>query len=141
MAQGLITIGVLFPVALFLRDPPGLAGKARLANETPSGLPNSAITAWLALAAIFCCACMSVPLMHLVPLIQGKGIAAPEAGSRLAVSASRPPWPMSSGTSSPSSFEVKLERPGESSGKFGSRRRDGYPSRKSGSTAMQSAAR
>jgi MFS family permease len=85
MAQGVITIAVLFPVAFFLRDRPVPAGQARLADETPSGLPNTAITAWLALAVIFCCTCMSVPLMHLVPLIQGKGIAAPEAGSVLFV--------------------------------------------------------
>jgi MFS family permease len=83
MVQGLITIGVLFPVVLFLRDPPALAGKAKLADETPSGLPNTVVTAWIALAVIFCCACMSVPLMHLVPLIQGRGFAAPEAGSVL----------------------------------------------------------
>jgi len=38
---------------------------------------------WLSAAVIFCCTCMSVPLMHLVPLIQGQGISAPEASSVL----------------------------------------------------------
>ncbi len=83
MAQGLITIAMLLPVAIFLRDPPAPAGNVGLADETPSGLPNNLITGWIALAVVFCCTCMSVPLMHLVPLIQGKGFAAPEAGSVL----------------------------------------------------------
>lgn len=85
MAQGLITIAVLLPFAVFLRDPPTLAGKSALSDQTPSGLPNTLITAWIALAVVFCCTCMAVPLMHLVPLIQGKGFAAPEAGSVLFV--------------------------------------------------------
>ncbi len=37
----------------------------------------------MSVAVLCCCAGMSVPLMHLVPLIQGCGIAAPEAGSVL----------------------------------------------------------
>lgn len=82
-AQGVITIVVLFPIALFLRDPPAGTGSVALSDETPSGLPNIVITVWLSAAVVFCCTCMSVPLMHLVPLIQGRGFPAPEAGSVL----------------------------------------------------------
>ncbi|MEY8120643.1 MFS transporter [Falsihalocynthiibacter sp. BN13B15] len=85
MAQGLITLAVLLPLGLFLRDPPVIAHSAKLSDETPSGLPNSVITAWISLAVIFCCTCMAVPLMHLVPLIQGRGFEAPQAGSVLFV--------------------------------------------------------
>ncbi|WP_205470734.1 MFS transporter [Breoghania sp. L-A4] len=83
MAQGVITLGLLMPLGLFLRDPPVAANSGILSEETPSGLPNALITAWISLAVIFCCACMAVPLMHLVPLIQGRGFSAPEAGSVL----------------------------------------------------------
>ena len=82
-AQGALTLVLLLPLSLFLRDPPAPPGKTGLSTETPSGLPNNLITGWLALAALFCCTCMAVPLIHLVPMIQGKGFAAAEAGGVL----------------------------------------------------------
>lgn len=82
-AQGIITLAVLLPLALFLRDAPGTGTRTSLSDETPSGLPNNVITAWISLAVIFCCICMAVPLMHLVPLIQGRGYEASEAGGVL----------------------------------------------------------
>ncbi|MCZ6875815.1 MAG: MFS transporter [bacterium] len=81
MAQGLITLGVLLPLGMFLRDSPVTNNKGTLADETPSGLPNAVITIWISAAVVFCCTCMAVPLMHLLPLIQGRGFSAPEAGS------------------------------------------------------------
>lgn len=83
MAQGVITLGVLLPLVVLLRNPPPVSSAEVLSHETPSGLPNALITGWLALAVVFCCVCMAVPLMHLVPLIQGRGFAAPEAGGVL----------------------------------------------------------
>ena len=80
LAQGLGTLGILLPIALFLRDPPDSKTGVALSHETPSGLPNGLITIWLSAAVVFCCICMAVPLMHLVPLIQGCGFTAPEAG-------------------------------------------------------------
>ena len=82
-AQGILTLAELLPRALLLRDPESRDGSAALSHETPSGLPNSLITGWISLAVIGCCTCMAVPLMHLVPLIQGKGFSAPEASSVL----------------------------------------------------------
>ncbi len=82
--QGAITLVALLPLALLLRDPPRpSAGAAALSDESPSGLPNTVVTAWLSAAVIFCCTCMSVPLIHLVPLIEGCGFTAPQAGSVL----------------------------------------------------------
>ena len=81
--QGVITLIALLPLALFLRDAPLPATQSALSEETPSGLPNSLITGWLSIAVVFCCACMAVPLMHLVPLIQGRGFAATDGGSVL----------------------------------------------------------
>lgn len=86
MAQGLITLGLLVPLALLMRPPPpentsAAAGNGRAAPP----LPLNVVVPTLSLAVLMCCTCMAVPLMHLVPLIQGKGIAAPEAGSVLFV--------------------------------------------------------
>lgn len=81
--QGLFTLIALVPLALLLRDPPATGQGAALSDQTPSGMPNHVITGWLSLAVLFCCTCMAVPLMHLVPLIQGCGFPAPEAGGVL----------------------------------------------------------
>lgn len=83
MLQGIITIVVLFPLALLLRNPASTAINSVLDDETPSKLPNFLITAWLSVAVVFCCTCMAVPLMHLVPLIQDRGFSAPDASSVL----------------------------------------------------------
>lgn len=85
LTQGAITIVLLLPLAMFVRDSPITTQNTEMSEETPSGLPNTLITAWLSLAVIFCCTCMAVPLMHLVPLIQGQGFSAPDAGSVLFV--------------------------------------------------------
>ena len=82
-AQGIATLVLLVPLALLLEGPAAGPAGTTLSNETPSGLPNWLVTGWVAAAALFCCTCMAVPLMHLVPLIQGNGIGAPEAGSVL----------------------------------------------------------
>lgn len=82
-AQGFATLVLLVPLALLLKGPAAGPAGITLSNETPSGLPNWLVTGWVAAAALFCCICMAVPLMHLVPLIQGTGIGAPEAGSVL----------------------------------------------------------
>jgi MFS family permease len=56
-----------------------------IASDTDAAVPLSPtiVMVWLSAAVLGCCACMSVPLMHLVPLIQGKGISPPEASSVL----------------------------------------------------------
>lgn len=81
--QGIVTLVALLPLTLLLRNAPTSDTRTALSNETPSGLPNSVVTLWIAIATVFCCTCMAVPLMHLVPLIQGRGIAATDAGSVL----------------------------------------------------------
>lgn len=86
MAQGLITLGLLIPLALLMRPPPPENTSAATGNgQAAAPLPLNVVVPTLSLAVLLCCTCMAVPLMHLVPLIQGKGIAAPEAGSVLFV--------------------------------------------------------
>ena len=83
-ALGMITLATLVPLALLTKDPP-LRTYEAIADDSADTIPMSptVVVIWLSAAVIFCCTCMSVPLMHLVPLIQGKGISAPEASGVL----------------------------------------------------------
>lgn len=82
--QGMLTLVVGLPLAWFLRSPPAAeSGPARLSHESPTGLPNTVVVAWISVAIIFCCTTMAVPLMHLVPLAQERGLTATDAGSVL----------------------------------------------------------
>lgn len=83
-AQGLITLALLVPLALLIREPPHRSARgADGSGPAPPPLPANVTVPWLSLAVLLCCTCMAVPLMHLVPLIQGRGIPAPEAGGVL----------------------------------------------------------
>ena len=79
---GIITLATLLLLALLMRQPPAAAATAT-ASEPQPVLPTPLVVVAMSAAVLGCCAGMSVPLMHLVPLIQGRGIAAPEAGSVL----------------------------------------------------------
>jgi MFS family permease len=84
--MGFVALATLIPLALLLRPRPAAEGSASgagtlPAQEAPPALPPHVITAWLSAAVIFCCTCMAVPLMHLVPLLQDRGFAPEDAGS------------------------------------------------------------
>jgi len=81
---GIIILAALIPLALLIKEPPSQAAGAK-AYDTDEAAPLSptAVMIWMSAAVLGCCSCMSVPLMHLVPLIQGKGLSAPEASSVL----------------------------------------------------------
>jgi len=85
LTLGLSSLVIMVPLALSLREPP----RAALSSPSPavSSLPISPTmaTVWLSAAVLLCCACMSVPLMHLVPLIQALCISAPDASGVLFV--------------------------------------------------------
>jgi MFS family permease len=83
---GLLSLALLLPLALLIREPTRTASvPVASAAEAPVPLSPFVVTAWLSLAVLLCCATMSVPLMHLVPLIQGHGISAPDASGVLFV--------------------------------------------------------
>ncbi len=85
-ALGVISLATLVPLAFLTKEPTGKFGaSAGHATDEQVPLPTYVVVIWLSAAVVFCCTCMSVPLMHLVPLIQGKGISAPEASSVLFV--------------------------------------------------------
>ncbi len=84
LALGVFCLATLIPLALLTRDPPGRVRSATVSgppDDAPTRLPNSLVLVWLSAAVLMCCTCMAVPLMHLVPLIQERGIAATSAGS------------------------------------------------------------
>ncbi len=80
---GVIMLISLIPLALLLRQPPALnveQSKAK-AVEEETALPTNVVVFRMSAAIILCCICMSVPLIHLVPLIQDRGFAPEEASS------------------------------------------------------------
>ncbi len=80
---GAVMLALMTPAALLMRRAPardaGLEGGAIEADAAV--LPYRVVIMRMSAAVILCCTCMSVPLMHLVPLIQDTGIAAADAGS------------------------------------------------------------
>jgi MFS family permease len=80
-ATGAFMLVTLVPLALLLLPAPavsggGSSGGAREDDYPPLGVVVGAMS----VAILLCCTCMSVPLMHLVPLIQDCGFAPEEAG-------------------------------------------------------------
>jgi MFS family permease len=85
MAQGAFSLAVMVPLALLMKEPPRPVQGAAARAEPPVLLSPAVVVVWLSAAVILCCATMSVPLMHLVPLMQGHHISAPDAGGVLFV--------------------------------------------------------
>lgn len=81
---------ILVPLAILIRQPRVEFGMQavnaqRIDDVSPVPLSTPVVVGWLSVAVVFCCICMSVPLMHLVPLIQDHGIVLEDAGSILFV--------------------------------------------------------
>ncbi|MEC9344337.1 MAG: MFS transporter [Pseudomonadota bacterium] len=84
-AIGLVMLAVMVPLALLLRQPPPQAIHSQAASSASGTqyLPVRIVAPTMSLAVLLCCTCMSVPLMHLVPLIQGCGFALDQASGVL----------------------------------------------------------
>jgi len=82
-ATGAFMLIALVPLALLLRQPPSQNAAQIMANSEQEEftLPTNVVISRLCAAIILCCICMSVPLIHLVPLIQDRGFASDEASS------------------------------------------------------------
>lgn len=77
---GMVMLVVLMPLSLLLRQAPAMTGNARTDAGTLQAYPPARLVIPTMCAAILlCCTCMSVPLMHLVPLVQDRGFALDEA--------------------------------------------------------------
>jgi MFS family permease len=83
LALGLASLALMVPLALVMRAPPRAAGVLAARAEPAPPMPPRLAVAWLSAAVLLCCACMAVPLMHLVPLIQGLCIAGTDASGVL----------------------------------------------------------
>ena len=69
--MAIVYLVIAIPAALFIRESPWREQARTSAEDEPRDFPLSekeAIT-WLCSAVIFCCICMSVPIVHLVPLL------------------------------------------------------------------------
>jgi Sugar phosphate permease len=71
----LIYISISFPISLLIKESPWRidARSDAINDERNFPLSEKAVVAWISFAVIFCCVCMSVPIMHLVPLLTDKG--------------------------------------------------------------------
>jgi len=69
---GAVMLAVMTPAALLMRRAPsrdgGALGGALDADET--AIPYNVVIVRMSAAVVLCCTCMSVPLMHLLPLVQ-----------------------------------------------------------------------
>jgi len=83
---GIVCIAGMLPLALVIRNPPGLK-EAKEASRRASAaeqraaypVPPKLIVAWLSGAALFCCICMGTAMVHAVALAEDAGIGAKEA--------------------------------------------------------------
>lgn len=83
---GIMCIVIMLPLALILRNPPGLAeakeaSRRASASEIQAAYPVSPklAVAWLSGAGLFCCICMGTAMVHAVAIAEDAGIGAKEA--------------------------------------------------------------
>ena len=71
----LIYISISLPISLLIKESPWRvdARSDAISEERHFPVSEKAVVAWISFAVIFCCVCMSVPIMHLVPLLTDKG--------------------------------------------------------------------
>jgi len=62
---------IAFPFALLIKESPWRESARHQTEPEPRSFPVSEkeVVIWISVAVIFCCVCMSVPIMHLVPLL------------------------------------------------------------------------
>ena len=66
------------PLALLVKDPPSRVAARSADNsavdEQVFVLPPREIVTWISCAVVFCCACMAVPIVHIVAMTSDRGI-------------------------------------------------------------------
>ena len=93
MSVGVTMLVLLISLAMLIKQPPkistgldaGSTDNSLIDGADTTLIPPNTLAVWLGSAAILCCICMSVPLMHLVPLMQDRGLSLEDAGSVLLV--------------------------------------------------------
>ena len=71
----IIYILIALPISFLIKESPWrISARTDNAQEdTDFPLSEKEVVAWISFAVIFCCVCMSIPIMHLVPLLTDKG--------------------------------------------------------------------
>ncbi len=75
------------PVALLIRESPSREqARLQMVDEVRTfPLSEREVIVWISVAIIFCCTCMSVPIVHLVPLLTDSGFSLDQATTVLMV--------------------------------------------------------
>ncbi len=71
----IIYILIALPISFLIQESPWRisARTDTIQENTDFPLSEKEVVAWISFAVIFCCVCMSIPIMHLVPLLTDKG--------------------------------------------------------------------
>lgn len=85
-ALGMICLIGMLPLAVIIRNPPGLH-EAKAASKRASSeelkqaypVPPKLAVAWISVAGLFCCTCMGTAMVHAVAIAQDTGISAEKA--------------------------------------------------------------
>ncbi|MEP2781790.1 MAG: MFS transporter [Pseudoruegeria sp.] len=82
---GVFAACTLIPLSFLMQDPPQQDGNQATTPDAAPRLPPKIVLPALSIAVLGCCTGMAVPLMHLVPLIQGVCGVGAEAGGPLLI--------------------------------------------------------
>ena len=82
-----IYILISLPIAFLIKESPWRINARNQEEEEDRNFPLSEkeVVSWISVAVIFCCICMSIPIMHLVPLLTDKGFSLEFATSVLMI--------------------------------------------------------
>ena len=83
----IIYILISLPIAFLIKESSWRINARNQEEEEERSFPLSEkeVVSWISVAVIFCCICMSIPIMHLVPLLTDKGFSLEFATSVLMI--------------------------------------------------------
>ena len=83
----IIYIFISLPIAFLIKESPWRVSARNQEEQEERNFPLSEtqVVAWISIAVIFCCVCMSIPIMHLVPMLTDKGFSLEFATSVLMI--------------------------------------------------------
>ena len=87
VSLAIIYILISLPIAFLIKESPWRINARNQEEEEDRNFPLSEkeVVSWISVAVIFCCICMSIPIMHLVPLLTDKGFSLEFATSVLMI--------------------------------------------------------